>query len=52
MLSKIYSAQLTGLHTDFIEVEVDISKGLHSFSIVGLGDKAVTEAKDRISAAI
>lgn len=52
MLAKVSSAQLTGLHTDFIEVEVDISKGLHSFAIVGLGDKAVTEAKDRISAAI
>ena len=37
---------------DIIEVEVDISRGLHSFSIVGLPDKAVEEAKDRISAAI
>ncbi len=35
-----------------VSVEVDISHGLHSFSIVGLGDRAVEEAKDRISAAI
>ncbi len=33
-------------------VEADISFGLHSFAIVGLGDKAISEAKDRISAAI
>jgi len=52
MLAKTKSAQLTGLRADFVEVEVDVSKGLHSFSIVGLGDKAVSEARDRISAAI
>ncbi len=52
MSAKVYSAQLVGLDAHLIEVEVDISKGLHSFSIVGLGDKAVSEAKDRISAAL
>lgn len=52
MLSKIHSAQLTGIKADVIDVEVDISKGLHSFSIVGLPDKSVGEAKDRINAAI
>jgi magnesium chelatase family protein len=52
MLAKAYSAQVSGLRADFVIVEADISKGLHSFNIVGLGDKAVTEARDRISAAI
>lgn len=52
MTSKIYSAQTIGLKTDIIELETDIAKGLHSFSIVGLPDKAVEEAKDRINAAI
>lgn len=52
MLSKVHSAQVAGLKPDIIDVEVDISKGLHSFSIVGLPDKSVDEAKDRISAAI
>ncbi|MEI6304960.1 MAG: YifB family Mg chelatase-like AAA ATPase [Candidatus Taylorbacteria bacterium] len=51
-ISKSYSAQLIGLQTEIINVEVDISNGLHSFSIVGLGDRAVDEAKDRVSAAI
>ncbi len=35
-----------------ITVEVDISNGLHAFSIVGLGDRAIEEAKDRVAAAI
>jgi magnesium chelatase family protein len=52
MLAKVYAAQVVGLKADTVEVEVDIAKGLHSFSIVGLPDKAVEEARDRISAAI
>ncbi|MBI5138818.1 MAG: YifB family Mg chelatase-like AAA ATPase [Candidatus Vogelbacteria bacterium] len=52
MLSKVYSAQVHGLDAMIVTVEVDISKSLKSFTIVGLGDKAVGEAKDRISAAI
>ncbi|RJQ34954.1 ATP-binding protein [Candidatus Parcubacteria bacterium] len=35
-----------------VSVECDIAKGLHAFTIVGLPDKAVEEAKDRIAAAI
>lgn len=52
MLAKVYGAQVSGLKPDIIDIEVDIAQGLHSFSIVGLPDKAVEEAKDRISAAI
>lgn len=52
MLAKVYAAQVVGLKADTVEVEVDIAKGLHSFAIVGLPDKAVEEARDRISAAI
>lgn len=52
MLAKIYAAQITGLRSDIVEVEVDVAKGLHSFVVVGLPDKAVEEAKDRITAAI
>jgi len=35
-----------------VRVEADLSHGLHAFSIVGLADKAVDEARDRISSAI
>lgn len=52
MPSKIFSAALTGLDARLIEVEVEISYGLPSFTIVGLPDKAVAEAKDRVGAAI
>ena len=51
-VSKTYSAQLIGLTMHIVTIEVDLSNGLHAFVIVGLGDKAVDEAKDRISAAI
>ncbi len=51
-ISKTYCAQLSGLQTHIINIEVDLSNGLHAFAIVGLGDKAVEESKDRISAAI
>lgn len=50
--SKVYSAQTHLLNVTEISVETDISRGLHSFNIVGLGDKAVEEARDRVSAAI
>lgn len=50
--SKVYSAQTHLLSVTLISVETDISKGLYSFSIVGLPDKAVEEARDRVVAAI
>lgn len=52
MVAKINSAQVVGLKTDIIDVEVDINRGLQSFNIVGLPDKAIAEAKDRINSAI
>ncbi len=50
--ARTYSAHLSGLEIETVIVEVDISNGLHSFSVIGLGDRAVEEAKDRISASI
>ena len=51
-IAKTYTAQLSGLEMETIVVEVDISNGLHSFSVVGMTNRSVDEAKDRISAAI
>lgn len=51
-ITKTYSAHLVGLQVEIVTIEIDISNGLHSFSIVGLGDRSIDEAKDRISAAI
>jgi len=50
--AKVYSAQTTLLSAQPITVEVDLSKGLHTFSIVGLPDKGVEESRDRVAAAI
>lgn len=51
-ISQIFSAQTNLLDASIVTIEVDLSKGLHSFSIVGLAGKAVDEAKDRVSSAI
>lgn len=51
-IAKVLSAQNDCLEGQIIQVEVDISRGLHAFSIVGMADKAVAEAKDRIASAI
>ena len=50
--AKTFSAQTVGLGAKIIDVEIDLSKGLHSFTIVGLPDKGVEESKDRVSASI
>lgn len=50
--AKVKSAQTNLLEAALVDVEVDISRGLHSFTIVGLPDKAVEESRDRVSAAI
>ena len=51
-VSKIYSAQTTLLNAQIIDIEIDLSKGLHAFNIVGLANKSVDESKDRVSSAI
>lgn len=53
MLAKVFSAAVVGLDGMPVEVEVDIqNQGLPSFTIVGLPDKAVEEAKERVRSAI
>jgi magnesium chelatase family protein len=50
--ARIHAAQFLGLRSHIIDIEVDISNGLHAFSIVGLPDKGVEESRDRVSSAI
>jgi magnesium chelatase family protein len=52
MLAKVTTCAVVGLEGAVVEVEVDISPGLPSFTIVGLPDAAVQEAKERVRAAI
>lgn len=49
---KLRSAEVVGIDGEIIDVEIDLSPGLFSFSIVGLADKAVDESRHRIAAAI
>ena len=51
-MARVLSCAIVGLDGALIEVEVDIAPGLPSFTIVGLPDAAVQEAKDRVRAAI
>lgn len=51
-LAKVYSAELEGIKSRLIEVEVDLNVGLHVFNIVGLADKALNEARERVNSAL
>jgi magnesium chelatase family protein len=48
----VFGAQPALPQAQLVTIECDIVRGLHAFTIVGLPDKAVEEAKDRIAAAI
>ena len=50
--AKIYTRALLGLHAPSVEVEVHLSQGLPSLTIVGLPEAAVRESKDRVRSAI
>lgn len=50
--AQVLAAQPLGSHAEMVAVEADVTRGLHTFSIIGLADKAVEESRDRISAAI
>jgi len=50
--SKLFSAQIVGLAAHIVDVEVDLSKGLNAFSLVGLPSASVDESRDRVSAAV
>jgi magnesium chelatase family protein len=52
MLAKVTSAAVVGLEGQLVDVEVDISSGLPSLTIVGLPDTAVQEARERVRSAI
>ncbi|MFW6109853.1 MAG: YifB family Mg chelatase-like AAA ATPase [Patescibacteria group bacterium] len=53
MLAKVFSGATVGLESVPVEVEVDIQKkGLPAFKIVGLPDKAVEEARERVRSAL
>ena len=52
MVSRIKTFVLSGVKTLDVNVEVKISSGIVAFNIVGLPDKAINEAKERVRSAI
>lgn len=51
-LAMVYSAELEGINARLIEVEIDMNVGIHAFNIVGLADKALNEARERVNSAL
>lgn len=52
MISYLNSSTVKGIIGESVKVEVDISKGLPTFNIVGLGDTSIKESKERVRSAI
>ena len=52
MLARVLSGGVIGIEGYVVRVEADVSRGLPSFSTVGLGDSAVREGRDRVASAI
>jgi magnesium chelatase family protein len=50
--ASVKAAQPLGAGAELVTVEADITRGLHAFSIIGLPNKTVEEARNRIAAAI
>jgi len=51
LVARIHTVAFEGIHVLDIDVQVQISSGLPSFTIVGLPDKAVAESRERVRAA-
>ena len=52
MIARAYTVAFLGVEARLIEVQCALSPGIPAFNLVGLPDKAVSEAKERVRAAI
>ena len=52
MVAKTYTVAFEGIEARLVEVQCAVSPGIPAFSIVGLPDKAVSEARERVRAAL
>lgn len=52
MTARVLSATALGFEGHLIDIECDSKKGLPSIAIVGLGNKSIDEAKERIRSAL
>jgi magnesium chelatase family protein len=51
-MRKFFSTSLQGIQSQLIEVEIDVIPGMGQFIIVGLGDTAIQESRERVRSAI
>lgn len=52
MVTRSYTVAFEGIEARLVEVQCAVAPGLPAFSIVGLPDKAVSEAKDRVRSSL
>jgi len=52
LLSKVFSSAVLGIDAYRVEVEVDITPGLPTYTTVGLPEASVKESKERVKSAI
>lgn len=52
MIARVFCAATLGVEARLIEVEVNMSRGLPRYFLVGLPDRAVSESRDRVEAAV
>ena len=52
MITRAYSVCFEGIEARLVEIECVVANGLPNFTIVGLPDKAISEARERIRAAL
>ena len=51
MFARVFSGTPYGVEARLVEVQCDVGPGLPGFAIVGLPEKEVSEARDRVRAA-
>ena len=52
MITNIHSVGLNGIEGFVVDIQVDLSRGVPSFEIIGLPDAAVKESRERVKAAL
>ncbi|MEZ5777883.1 MAG: YifB family Mg chelatase-like AAA ATPase [Paracoccaceae bacterium] len=52
MVARTYTVAFEGVEARIVEVQCAVAAGMPAFSVVGLPDKAVSEARDRVRAAL
>ena len=52
MVARVATLAFEGVEARPVDVQIQISSGTVAFTIVGLGDKAVGESRERVRAAL